>query len=145
MKKSVLIISIIVMLFTACSTQREVEDKTYDSGWIRYQCGIFQPSFEQHPSRAVASILKKVDSVYYCSEDVKTGKYEIALEKITDNFFKVKDKELYLELRGEVSLRDEYHGVLEVKPVKRQHPWKENRLYNTTAEFFHLAPYSSQE
>lgn len=139
MKKSFAVIATLAML-TSCSGYREVADETFDQGWIRYQCGLYKPNFEQKPSKAVASILKEVDGVYYVGEDIKVGKYNFTLEKISDNFFKVKDKHFYLELRGELPERNVYYGILEVKPIKMQHPWKENKQYKTTAEFFHLAP-----
>ena len=91
-------------------------------------------------SKAVATTLKVVDDVYYLSEEVPVGKHELALERVSDGLFKVKDRHFDLEIRGEVPYRDKYQGILEVKPIKVQHPSKDNKLYNTTAEFFHLAP-----
>ena len=138
--KKIYYIILFVALHASCNTQREIADRTFNSGWMRYPCGIYSPVYDQYIPKTVASILKEVNGVYYSSEDVKIGKYRFTLEKITDKFFKVKGKDIYIELRGDIPNRDEYHGILEVKPIKMQHPWKENQLYNTTAEFFHLAP-----
>lgn len=145
MFKKALYLYALVGMLCACTTYREVADETFKPGWIRYQCGIYQLNFDQQPSKAIASILKNVDGVYYVSEEVPVGKHEVALERVSDSLFKVKDRHFYLELRGSLPNRNDYHGILEVKPVRMLHPWKENSLYKPTAEFFHLSPFEKEK
>lgn len=110
------------------------------SNWKKFSCDIYQVNDDQNPSIWVASVLKEVKGVYYCKTDVDVGRYEIQLQKISDNFFRIRETGLYIELRGYVPYRSDYSGILDIDAMVVQSPFDNSYSCVGTTEYFYLKP-----
>lgn len=110
------------------------------SSWDKYSCDIYQVNDDQNPSIWVASVLKEVKGVYYCKAYVDVGRYKIELQKISDNFFRIKETGLYIELRGYVPYRSDYSGILDIYAMVVQSPFDNSYSCAGTTESFYLMP-----
>lgn len=110
------------------------------SNWKKFSCDIYQVNDDQSPSIWAASVLKEVKGVYYCNAEVGAGKYEIELQKISDNFFRIKGTGLYIEIKGYVPYRCDYTGILDINAMVVQSPFDNSYSCVETTEYFYLAP-----
>lgn len=113
--------------------------QSYD-GWDSFICNIYQISETQSHSVWSASVLKEVNGKYYSKANIESGRYEIELIHIYNNFFKIKDTKFFIELNGYVPYRLNYRGILNIEEMLVQSPFDESYSSAGRIEKFFLAP-----
>lgn len=128
------ICSILFLFFVMSSFAQHYKD------WEKHSVDIYTISNDQNPSMWEQVVLKEVNGVFYKKASIDMGKYRVQLLKVKDQFFQIRGTDIYLDIKGYLTHRSSYYGVLEIDAMVVNSPSDNSPSCVGTIERLYLEP-----